>query len=38
VATVVQHKGKLGRYYFALVRLLHQKFVLLSLTYPLKKG
>jgi len=36
VATVVQYKGKVGKYYFAFVKLLHQKFVLLSLTYPLK--
>ena len=36
VATVVQYKGKMGKYYFAFVKLLHQKFVLLSLTYPLK--
>jgi len=35
VATVVQYKGKMGKYYFAFVKLLHQKFVLLSLTYPL---
>jgi len=35
-ATVVQYKGRMGKYYFALVKLLHQKFVLLSLQYPLK--
>ena len=35
VATVVQYKGTMGKYYFAFVKLLHQKFVLLSLTYPL---
>jgi len=35
VATVVQYKGKMGKYYFTFVKLLHQKFVLLSLTYPL---
>ena len=35
VATVVQYKGKMGKYYFAFVKLLHQKFVLLSLKYPL---
>ena len=37
VATTVQYKGRFGRYYFALVRLLHQKFVLRSLTYPQKE-
>jgi len=36
VATIVQYKGKMGKYYFSIVKLLHQKFVLLSLTYPLK--
>lgn len=36
VATVVLYKGKMGKYYFAFVKLLHQRFVLLSLTYPLK--
>ncbi|MCF6244490.1 MAG: DUF2867 domain-containing protein [Sulfurovum sp.] len=35
-ATVVQYKGQLGKYYFSFVKLLHQKFVLLSLSYPLK--
>jgi len=35
VATVVQYKGKMGKYYFSLVKLLHQKFVLMSLDYPL---
>ena len=36
VSTIVQYKGKMGKYYFSIVKLLHQKFVLLSLTYPLK--
>jgi hypothetical protein len=36
VSTVVQYKGKMGKYYFALVKLLHQKFVLMSLDYPLR--
>jgi len=35
VATVVQYKGKMGKYYFSLIKLLHQKFVLMSLSYPL---
>ena len=35
ISTVVQYKGKMGKYYFSLVKLLHQKFVLKSLTYPL---
>ena len=38
VATIVQYKGKMGKYYFSIVKLLHQRFVLLSLTYPLKVG
>ena len=38
VSTIVQYKGKMGKYYFSLVKLLHQKFVLLSLRYPLKEG
>lgn len=36
VATVVQYKGRMGKYYFAVVKLLHQKFVLKSLSYPLE--
>ena len=36
VATIVQYKGKMGKYYFSIVKLLHQRFVWLSLTYPLK--
>ena len=36
VSTIVQYKGKIGKYYFSIVKLLHQKFVLLSLAYPLK--
>ncbi len=36
VSTIVQYKGKMGKYYFSIVKLLHQKFVLISLTYPLK--
>lgn len=35
-ATVVQYKGKFGKFYFSFVKLLHQKFVLLSLSYPLR--
>jgi len=27
----------MGKYYFALVKLLHQKFVLKSLSYPLRE-
>ncbi len=37
VATVVQYKGLLGRYYFLVVRVLHKKFVLMSLRYGLKE-
>ena len=31
VSTVVQYKGRMGKYYFALVKLLHKKFVIMSL-------
>ena len=31
VSTVVTFKWKLGKYYFALVKLMHKRFVLLSL-------
>jgi hypothetical protein len=36
VATVVQYKGKMGRYYFAIASLLHKLFVQLSLENSLK--
>ena len=31
VGTVVQYKGRFGKYYFALVKLMHKKFVRMSL-------
>ena len=38
VATVVQYKGKMGKYYFAIASLLHKPFVQLSLRNALEKS
>ena len=37
VATVVQYKGSMGKYYFSIVKLLHKKFVMMSLENSYKK-
>jgi len=36
VSTIVQYKGKMGKFYFAIVSLLHKPFVKLSLENTLK--
>ena len=38
VATLVQYKGRMGKYYFAIASLLHKPFVQLSLKNVLDKG